>query len=310
MNWLLSDRDYKDFVLRFEFQLARGANGGVALRAVPGETVLRAPFHLEVQLADDTDPRLKGEPTGSLIWNKNGRTLVPPDKRAELKPVGDWNEMQIELRGQSLQVLVNGHLVLTTKLDELAGRAGALPGLGRSAGRIGFQKHTGTVRLRNVRIKELTSPDAQALIESLTDEDARVRRTAAESLGKLKDKAAAPVLTEALSDKDAWVRRAAAHSLRKLKDKAAVKALMKRVADDVWGKVQPNIVSALPSDDTPYEDVATGKHQGSKYAALEALRELAPPETVTEALRAATKSKNKEIKAWALKNLTDQKEKE
>jgi hypothetical protein len=86
-----------------------------------------------------------------------------------------------------------------------------------------------------------------------------------------------------------------------------VPALMKRVSDDIWGKVAPDL--PIFNDDTPYEDVAKGAHQGSKYAALEALRKLAAPEKVAEALLGASKTGNKGVKAWALKNFTEQNEK-
>jgi hypothetical protein len=66
--------------------------------------------------------------------------------------------MQVEVRGQAVRVQLNGALILDTSLDDLIARGGKLPGLQRSAGRIAFQRRTGTVRFRNIRIKELTLP--------------------------------------------------------------------------------------------------------------------------------------------------------
>jgi HEAT repeat protein len=116
--------------------------------------------------------------------------------------------------------------------------------------------------------------------------------------------AAVKVMVEKLEDADAQVRREAAWTLRKLRDKSAVPALMKRIADDAWGRTRGPFAQ-LASDDV-YEDVATGRNQGSKYAALEALRELAP-ERVTEALQQALKSRQPAVTAWAIRNLADQK---
>jgi hypothetical protein len=143
-------------------------------------------------------------------------------------------------------------------------------------------------------------PAVHALLQTLTNEDASVRRTAAAKLASHKHPAVGAALGQALSDTDARVRREAAHSLRKLADPAAVPDLVKRVADEVWGKVAPRL--RMVSDPAIYEDVAEGKNQGSKYAALEALKELAP-DKVPEALLAATKATNAAVREWAAREL-------
>ena len=38
-NYLLTDREYSDYVLRLEFSLEKGALAGIAVRAIPGENV-------------------------------------------------------------------------------------------------------------------------------------------------------------------------------------------------------------------------------------------------------------------------------
>jgi hypothetical protein len=109
------------------------------------------------------------------------------------------------------------------------------------------------------------------------------------------------VVVERLADRDPKARREAARTLRKLGDKSAVQALMKRVADDTWGQTWV-LSPQRPSGDTPYENVATGRNQGSKYAALEALGGLAPDQ-VSEALTQASKSKNPQVRSWAVKQM-------
>ena len=167
-GFILSPKSYTNFRLRFQYQLSAAANSGVALRAAPGEKEgqSQVPLHLEVQLLDDgaylkPDGRMDCF-TGALYWCTRGNTSLPPKHRAHFKAAGSWNEMEIELRGQRLQVWVNGRLVQDTDLDDLAFRADALPGLKRTAGRIGFQQHTGQVRFRNIQIEELSGPDASS----------------------------------------------------------------------------------------------------------------------------------------------------
>src|SRR5204863_8906483 len=109
-TWLLTERDYTDFLLRFEFQLFRGTKSGVALRALPGETVTISPHrkgkplqthlerrHLEVNLEEDTSP--SAIRTGALYWSAVAGAYRAPDLPPSLKPLGSWNMMEILLRG-------------------------------------------------------------------------------------------------------------------------------------------------------------------------------------------------------------------
>ncbi len=167
MESLLSDRDYTDFLLRFEFKLFENADSGVQIRAVPGERVRGRPFNLEINIHDDENlAEGTGCPTGSLIWNSDGHTIQRPNQPARLKPRGEWNEMEVELRGQSLRVAVNGLSIQTANLGEYTGREFALPGISRTSGRIGFQRHTNEVHFRSIQVKELafksSSPSSTA----------------------------------------------------------------------------------------------------------------------------------------------------
>jgi hypothetical protein len=125
-------------------------------RANPGEEK-HAPW-ISVQLNDDDKYRnpdgLMPALTGSLFWAEGG-SYLRPDRLAVLEPVGSWNEMTIESRGDSLRVCVNGREVLNAALDKLANQSDAKPGLKCSSGSIGFQQHIGEVRFRNIEIKEL-----------------------------------------------------------------------------------------------------------------------------------------------------------
>jgi hypothetical protein len=148
-GWLLTEKDYANFILRLEFQLTRAANSGVCFRARPGDSAYK---NLEIQILDDTDPRYAKmadkQLTGSL-WG------VAIDRRALLRPLGSWNHMEVEVRGRSLRVRVNGRETLNTDLDQFADRAADLPGLNRASGRIGLQSWEGAVWFRKIEVKEL-----------------------------------------------------------------------------------------------------------------------------------------------------------
>jgi serine/threonine protein kinase/HEAT repeat protein len=144
-------------------------------------------------------------------------------------------------------------------------------------------------------------PVVQALAEALKDKDAAVRVQAVVSLSEQKgSRAAVEALAQILQDKDSHVRRATARALAKLGDKAAAPALVRRVADDLWGEEASGFL--VPGDSTPYENVATGERQGSKYAALDALKAL-NAKSVPGALKQALQSKTPAVRTWAARRL-------
>jgi len=80
---------------------------------------------------------------------------VALDHRAELKPIGEWNKMEVRVRWPVLRVTVNDKLTVVTSLD-----AENLPSLlgGQTlprSGRIGLLNWLGTVRYRNIELQEL-----------------------------------------------------------------------------------------------------------------------------------------------------------
>jgi putative membrane-bound dehydrogenase-like protein len=74
------------------------------------------------------------------------RRAFTPVKNAD-RPVGDWNEMKIQLRGDRVTIWVNGERVITNA---------ELPGV-PSRGPIGLQHEHGRIQFRNLFVRE-TSP--------------------------------------------------------------------------------------------------------------------------------------------------------
>jgi hypothetical protein len=67
-----------------------------------------------------------------------------PKKRAD-KPVGEWNQMTITMKGDRLTVVLNGEEVLS---------GAQLPGV-PARGAIGFQHEHNTIQFKNVYVREL-----------------------------------------------------------------------------------------------------------------------------------------------------------
>jgi predicted Zn finger-like uncharacterized protein len=147
-GFLLSKKDYANFILRLQFQqMAEGAKSGIVIRGVPGLRIGGLPYQCKINL-------MNSETTGAVLWSNNS-VYKDPTQPANLKPAGEWNSVEVELRGQSLRVTVNGECVQTMNLKAYTLQATALPVLKQLTGRIGLQKHLGNVCFRNIEIKEL-----------------------------------------------------------------------------------------------------------------------------------------------------------
>jgi hypothetical protein len=149
---LFFEKEYANFVFRFEFRLAEGSNNGVGIRA-PLEG--RASYlGMEIQVLDDTAPKyanLKPAQYHGSIYD------VIPAQRGFLKKVGEWNQEEITAHGRRITVVLNGTTILDADLDSVTDPEVLKkhPGLARTSGHIGFLGHNSRVEFRNIRIKPL-----------------------------------------------------------------------------------------------------------------------------------------------------------
>lgn len=153
---LMTVRQYKDFILRFDFKLAKATNNGIAIRApLEGDAAF---VGMEIQVID-TD----GWPGKLKPFQVHGSIYgVVPAKTGHLKPAGEWNTQEITCDGRKVRITFNGVVIVDANLDEVSPIDGKEhPGLKRERGHIGFLGHTGRVEFRNIRVKEL--PDAATI---------------------------------------------------------------------------------------------------------------------------------------------------
>ncbi len=151
---LYTDREYADFVLRFEFKLTPAANNGLGVRApLEGDAAYAG---MELQILEDGSPVYWGLKPYQYHGSVYG---VVPARRGVLRPVGEWNTEEVTVKGRRVTVAVNGATVVDADLDA-ASASGTVdgrdhPGLKREAGHIGFLGHGSIVEFRRLRIKEL-----------------------------------------------------------------------------------------------------------------------------------------------------------
>lgn len=152
---LFTDKDYSDFVFRFEFKLTPAANNGIAIRA-PMNTGNPSYTGMEIQVLDDRHADYKDIKPYQAHGSVYG---IVPAKRDQLKPVGEWNSEEISAIGRRVKVTLNGVVIVDADLDE-AVKDGPMdhadhPGVKSEKGRLGFLGHGSVVEFRNLRVKDL-----------------------------------------------------------------------------------------------------------------------------------------------------------
>ena len=149
---LFTKQSYGDFRARLQFRLPAGGNNGLAIR-YPGQGDA-AYDAIEVQVLDDSaDKYAKLQP-----WQFHGSLYgLVAAHRGHLRPVGEWNYEEVEVRGSRIRVTLNGTTIVdadVAKIEKpLSGKEHA--GRLRTEGRFGFCGHNDPVEFRAVSIRRL-----------------------------------------------------------------------------------------------------------------------------------------------------------
>ena len=152
-NLYTKDR-FANFIFRFDFKLTPNANNGVGIRT---ELVGEPSFTVgkEIQILDDSGSDYKNLAPYQYHGSIYG---VVPAKRGSLKPVGQWNTMEIICDGTRIKVTVNAQIIVDAKVDEIREFMDHRehPGLLKNDGHLAFLGHTSEMWFRNLRILPLT----------------------------------------------------------------------------------------------------------------------------------------------------------
>ncbi len=150
---LFTEKEYSDFVFRFEFKLFANSNNGIGLRApLQGDA---AYVGMECQVLDDSGSMytnlLPAQYHGSLY-------KIAAARRGALKPVGQWNREEIQAQGRHIKVIVNGRVTVDVDLNTITDPAilAEHPGMLRDRGHVGFLGHgPSEVQFRNIYLKDM-----------------------------------------------------------------------------------------------------------------------------------------------------------
>ena len=150
-SWIRTNAEYTDFDLELDYRLPENGNSGVFLR-VPSATQSRQVKFLEIQLLHDDGwkhTQVKPEQrNGSLQGLAAAQPRLPSSGNT-------WRKVRVRAVGPSIQVTVDGQIVVDTSLDDHTDRRADSPHLFRSSGHIALQRYELPVEFRNIRIRRL-----------------------------------------------------------------------------------------------------------------------------------------------------------
>jgi hypothetical protein len=134
---LVSEQKFRDFVLRYEYKIAKRANSGVYLRG-----------RHEIQVLDDYE---RGQPSkggNGAIYN-----TTPVSKFAS-KPADEWQTAEATIKGDKVSLVLNGEKVHdNVTVDKATG--GELDKNIDQPGPIMLQGDHGSISFRKIEIKEI-----------------------------------------------------------------------------------------------------------------------------------------------------------
>lgn len=147
--------EYGDFIIRLEFKVPPGGNNGLAIR-YPGKGDTAYVGMCELQVLDDTAEKYAKLDPRQYHGSAYGMVAA---KRGAQKPVGEWNQQEVTVKGSTIKVVLNGQVILDADLskedpEKFMGKS-KHPGLALTKGFFGFAGHGDAVAFRNVSIKRL-----------------------------------------------------------------------------------------------------------------------------------------------------------
>lgn len=157
---LVTDKEYTNFHLKLEWKVAANANSGIIFFVNEDLAKFKNTYEtgLEMQVLDNN-----GHPDGKIEKHRAGDLYDLIKSTTEpVKPVGEWNSVDIVCKFGKLQMLLNGVKVVETMLWDdkfkslVAGSKFATwPGFAAfQSGKIALQDHGDNVWYRNIMIKE------------------------------------------------------------------------------------------------------------------------------------------------------------
>ena len=157
---LLSDKQFEQFELQWEWKIAPGGNSGVKYFVL--ETRNAALGH-EYQMIDDKLESDASEASGKRV-TASFYDVLKPTRKPHPRAAGELNQSRVVVKGNHVEHWLNGEKVLEyscgspeVKSAVAESKFKNVPGFGeRVKGHLLLQEHGSQVWFRNLKIRELT----------------------------------------------------------------------------------------------------------------------------------------------------------
>jgi len=175
---LCTTKEYRNFVLRFDYCLPPMANNGVGIRMTDLNKTAAYYAMCELQLLDDNDLDTKPYQFTGAVYGVVPPRKDNPAKEKDGKPycvqgsycfaAGHWNSEEVRVAGEEIEVWMNGVLITKADVSYYRGDGDTVdgkphPGLHNRKGFLGFLGHGCNAKWKNVRIREF--PDDVTMVE-------------------------------------------------------------------------------------------------------------------------------------------------
>ncbi len=161
---LITNGEYENFEFSLEWKISKGGNSGIKYlvsESLPPKGKSAVSFEMQV-LDDENHPDAKmgmnGNRKASALYD-----IMPPNNKKKLKPVGEFNQIRLVVKGNHIEHWLNGEKVLEFERGSEAIKAliaqskfKTQPLFGTfSKGHLLLQEHGDKVWYRNIKIRQL-----------------------------------------------------------------------------------------------------------------------------------------------------------
>jgi hypothetical protein len=150
---VFTEAEYDNFAVRVEYRMPEGGNNGLAIR-YPGKGQPSSEAMCEVQILDDNAK--KHEKLDPRQYSGSVYGMIPAHRGYDRK-IGEWNFMEVTVKGPKIQVELNGTRIVdgdvSTVKEFMGGKVH--PGKDLPKGHFGFAGHNDPVAFRNIEIRPI-----------------------------------------------------------------------------------------------------------------------------------------------------------
>ena len=153
---ILTDREYGDFELVFDWKIPAGSNNGIKYRVKDFDGRI---LGCEYQIIDDEGRKATDKHKTATLYD-----IYETRAHSAMNPPGHWNSGRILVRGNRIEHWINGHQVVAATVgsaewDERIAKSKFrdVDGFGRNRmGRIMLTDHSDPVEFKNIFIREFS----------------------------------------------------------------------------------------------------------------------------------------------------------